>query len=66
MTTEEIEEQLKPCRYCGNEHPQVFHQDYNGDTYVGDEYSIDCNCGICSGWFSAEELIKLWNTPNGV
>ena len=33
MTTEEIEEQLKPCRYCGNEHPQVFHQDYNGDNY---------------------------------
>ena len=63
ISTKEIEKQLKPCRYCGNENPQVFHQDYNGDTYVGDEYSIDCDCGICSGWFSAEELIKLWNTP---
>lgn len=63
MTIKEIEEQLKPCSFCGNEHPQVFHQDYNGDNYISDEYSINCDCGICCYWFSAEELIKLWNNP---
>lgn len=57
----EIEAILKPCRYCGDENPKVFHRDYAGDTYIGDEYSIDCSCGICSGWFKKDDLINLWN-----
>ncbi len=67
MTTAEIEKKLKPCRYCGNKNLNVFHQDYNGDIYVGDEYSIDCSCGIFTGWFNAQQLMDLWNNnPSSV
>jgi len=57
---EKIEKLLKPCKYCGDQ-PKVYHQDYNGDTYVGDEYSIDCECGVCTTRLSKEELIQLWD-----
>jgi hypothetical protein len=61
MTTKEIEDQLKPCRYCGNVHPKVYYRDYIGDHYDGDKYMVNCDCGISTNWLIDEELIRLWN-----
>lgn len=62
MTQKEIKQQLKPCLHCGRyKDIQVFHQDYNGDQYVGDEYCIECPCGISTGWYNANQIINIWN-----
>ena len=57
---EEIEKLANPCLHCGRQ-PEAFYQDYVGDTYVGDTYSLFCECGIGTYWDSPENLLKLWN-----
>jgi hypothetical protein len=61
MNIEEIENKLNPCKYCGNNHPKVYHQDYCGDTYIGDEYSINCRCGISTDFHKLGQLFEIWN-----
>ena len=48
------------CLHCG-EKPKAYHQDYNGDTYVGSEYCFECSCGITTNWVKSERLLTVWN-----
>ena len=62
MVAEELQKKLLPCAHCGNKIPEVFHLDYIGDNYVGDEYLIECSCGIGSVTFDkADKIINDWN-----
>lgn len=61
---DEILSRLEPCLHCGKKitEKELYHQDYIGDSYVGDEYEIDCECGISVTFTDKENLIKIWNT----
>ena len=56
----ELEENANDCLHCGGR-PTAGHNDYIGDTYIGDTYCFFCKCGISTEWFSAEELLQVWN-----
>ena len=61
MTTEELKLKLKPCAHCGGI-PDVYYQDYAGDTFVGEEFLIECKCGIGSVIFDkADKIVNDWN-----
>jgi hypothetical protein len=60
-TPESVLKELKPCLHCGKI-PVVYHKDYVGDTYIGDTFLIECQCGIGSVDFDiAEKIITDWN-----
>lgn len=65
--TFDIIKQLTPCLHCGKQptEKEIYHQDYIGDSYVGDEYSLLCECGIEVDFTTKELLIEIWNRkPN--
>lgn len=50
-----------PCAHCAGK-PEVFHQDYVGDFYVGDQYLIECPaCNIGTDFDTWEIVLKNWN-----
>jgi hypothetical protein len=53
--------QCSPCAHCGGK-PVVGHQDYIGDSYVGDQYCIGCSvCGINTEFEKWEIVLDKWN-----
>ena len=60
---EEYEKKLKPCAYCGNEHPTI-QQAPNG------MYGVVCTryaCRLSYSMFceSIESAVEVWNNNNG-
>jgi len=49
-----------PCAHCGCR-PHVFHQDYIGDHFIGDEFGIECECGIGIDHDKWPVVISKWN-----
>jgi hypothetical protein len=49
------------CLHCGCK-PKAYHQDYEGDKYIGDEYSFECECGITTNFMKKEQLLNIWNS----
>jgi len=58
--TQALRALANPCLHCGAL-PDVYHQDYSGDTYTGDEYSIGCECGIHIDFCTAVIALATWN-----
>ena len=58
----ELKSKLLPCLHCGNTEPDEFHQDTLGDCSVGDQYLIECSCGIGSVVFAEfDKIVADWN-----
>jgi hypothetical protein len=54
-----------PCAHCAGK-PKVFHQDYIGDSYVGDQYCIECSvCGISTDFDDWKIVQEKWNKRDG-
>jgi len=51
----------EPCAHCGGK-PDVYHQDYVGDYYAGDQFSIDCSiCYIGTNYDKWPVVLAKWN-----
>lgn len=61
LPIEKIQKSLNLCLHCGQK-PKVYHRDYEGDVHVGDEYLIECSCGIQTAWLKLEKLLECWNS----
>jgi hypothetical protein len=57
--------ECSPCAHCAGK-PKVFHQDYIGDSYVGDQYCIECSaCGISTDFDEWAIVLTKWNKRDG-
>lgn len=56
----ELEMLAKDCLHCQGR-PKAYHQNFVGDTFVGDEYMFECGCGIETMWFEEKKLLQVWN-----
>jgi hypothetical protein len=56
-----LEKQCMPCAHCGGK-ATVAHQDYIGDSYVGDQFAIGCNkCNIDTSYEEWKTVLAIWN-----
>ena len=60
MGIKEIENLVNYCLHCGRK-PEIYHRDYEGDYFCGDEYDIECECGISTGFHRVDDTLKIWN-----
>ena len=59
MQEQEVEEQLKPCPFCGGKPKVIIEEDFAGDQLY---YHVWCReCGIQLWAASRSVLLKKWN-----
>lgn len=53
----QVNDELKPCPFCGGEADL-----FNGIDGAWSTWIIECDCGIEMRFLSKEEAIEAWNT----